>query len=79
MEFLYNFLCWYWQDFFMFAMSMAMGVAVAIDVDYMGDSIVDRVFVNIIIFCTGSILWPILIICIYSVKGVVWIIQKRHR
>jgi len=53
---------------FYFIVSALMAYAIFTDVGYKGDSWVDCIFVNIWVFLFGFIVWPMLVVVIYSVK-----------
>lgn len=54
--------------FFYSVMSVYMAYAIIADVGYKGDSYVDCMFVNIWLFFFGFVVWPILVVIVYSIK-----------
>jgi uncharacterized membrane protein len=53
---------------FYFVMSFFMAYAIIADVRYKGNSYVDCMFINIWLFFFGFVVWPILVVIVYSLK-----------
>jgi hypothetical protein len=49
-------------------LSGIMAGAILLDVKYKGNSYVDCLFVNILLFLFGFVVWPILVVVLYTIK-----------
>ncbi len=53
---------------FYFMVSALMAYAILTDVAYRGNSWVDCIFVNIWVYLFGFVVWPILVVILYTIK-----------